>query len=415
MALTAPQIEKVETSLKTGSYRTDPYPTYRTLRTEAPVYHSPAWNGWVVTRHADVETVLNHPEQFTAVGRLSKSIEHLDQEVLRQIEPSVAQFAAGLQHTDPPDHTRIHKLVNRALTPTVVNRMADQIQAFADELLAPVLPTGQCDLIQDFAEPLPIRVLGHLFGFTAEECERFRRWDDDFVALLGSRSGCPNAVGQARDSVAAQSAWLAEVTQRRRREPRDDLFGMLVQGLDSGQLLNAAELHGTYVAILIGGHETTTGLISSAMMWLARHPDQRDRLRKDPALMPVAIEEFLRYESPLQIISRVATETSTLGGVTLPKGDLVMAMLGAANRDDAVFKDPDRLDITRRPNRHVAFGSGVHFCIGALLARVEARVALTTLLRHMPDFRVTSSQMAWRRNDIFRVLESLPVSFEAVP
>jgi len=176
-----------------------------------------------------------------------------------RIDPVIEQLSAGLQHSDPPEHTRIHKRVNRSLAPTVVNRMQDQIQSFVDALLAPVLRTGRIDLIHDFAEPLPVRVLGHVLGFTPEECEQFRRWDDDFVAVTGTRSGTPEAIEQARRSADAQIAWLEKVTARRRNEPRDDLFGALVQGLDAGHLQNLPELQGTYLSTLIGGTRRPRG------------------------------------------------------------------------------------------------------------------------------------------------------------
>jgi len=267
--------------------------------------------------------------------------------------------------------------------------------------------------VEDFAEPLPVRVLGDLLGFTTEECEQFRRWDDDHVALFGNRAGQPEIVERAQRSLNEQIAWLERVADRRRREPRDDLFGTLLDGLDSGALRDLPELLGSYLAILIGGHETTTGLISSAVMLLDRHPKQLGRLRADLSILPQAIEESLRYESPLQIVSRVAATDASIGSTAIKKGDLVLTIVGAANHDGEVFEDPGRFDVTRRPNRHLAFGAGVHFCIGAQLARLEARLALTTLLQRVPRFRVVADRIEWRDNDFFRVLKTLPIEFEA--
>ncbi|MAE64495.1 MAG: hypothetical protein CMJ18_09520, partial [Phycisphaeraceae bacterium] len=283
-SLTADQIEDIEQRLRSGAYRDDPRAVFTPLRESAPVYFSKAWQAWLITRHADVEQALRDTETFTSTGRLEKLLEPLDPKLREAVAPLIGHFSAGLQHSDPPEHTRIHGLVNRALAPAVVNRMRDVIQSFVDGLLDPLLASGRMDLVRDFAEPLPVQVLGHVLGFTREECERFRHWDDDQVAVLGSRSGRPELVPQARRSVDSMVGWLRQVTEVRRANPRDDLFSKLVAGLDAGTLRNEPELHGTYNAVLIGGHETTTGLISSAIMLLVRHPDQLERLRADSSL-----------------------------------------------------------------------------------------------------------------------------------
>lgn len=412
--LRAEQTASIEQKLASGAYRQDPYPLYRLLRERAPVYFSPAWNAWLITRHADVEAVLRNHESFSASGRLEKLIEPLPPKLRKTVQNLIGNFSAGLQATDPPDHTRIHRLVSRAFTPTVVNNMREPIQSFVDALLESVLARGRMDLVADFALTLPVLVLGHVLGFSREECEQFRQWDNDFLAVTGSRAGRPEAVDRARRSVEEQVTWLKEVTERRRRDPHNDLFSALVDGLDSGQIRDLPELHGTYLAILIGGHETTTGLISSAMFMLLRHRDQLGQLQDDLSLIPRAIEEFLRCESPIQVITRVATADTVIGGKQIQKDQLVMNLISAANRDPDVFDEPDRFDITRHPNRHLAFGHGVHFCIGAPLARLEGQIALTSLLTRMRNVRLAADSVAWIENDIFRVLKSLPIEFDVV-
>ena len=412
--LSTDQAQYIERMLGTGEYRQDPYPIYRHLRRHEPVRFSRAWNAWLITRYTDVEGVLRNSEAFSSSGRLAKLIEPLPREQRKTVQNLIGSFSAGLQHTDPPDHTRIHGLVSRAFTPAFVNNMRQKIQSFVDALLEPVLAQGRMDLVKDFALPLPVLVLGHLLGFSRDECEQFRKWDNDVVALVGSRAGRTDVVERAQRSIDEQVAWLGEVTERRRREPREDLFGALVAGLDSGHIRSLAELHGTYLAILIGGHETTTGLISSAMLLMLRHTDQLRKLRGNLSLMPTAIEECLRCESPLHAVTRVAAAEIQIGTTKIEKGQLIMAMVAAANRDPDVFPNPERFDITRRPNRHLAFGHGVHFCIGAPLARLEGLLALSTLLRRMRNIHLLVEDVEWIENDIFRVPKSLPIEFEAV-
>ena len=411
--LTAAEAQQIEPSLKSGDYRKDPYKIYATLRQKAPVYFSEAWNGWIVSRYGDVEQVLRQVDRFSNEGRLSKLIEPLPEEARQHAEPIVSNFNAGIQHSDPPAHTLARNLCNRAFTPGIVNAMEGRIQELVDELIDPVMKEGEIDLVADFALKLPASVLGHILGFSLQECERFRKWDDDHVALVSSRTARPDLAERANQSAKEQVAWLGEVTAKRRAHPGDDVFSTLVAGLDNGELRDMRDLQGTYLAILVGGHETTTGLISSAIRLLLERPEQMEQLLEEPEMMPRAVEEFLRYESPIQFVPRIAAKDTEMRGTEIAQGDLVMPMIGSANRDPDAFQDPEELDIEREPNRHLAFGYGIHFCLGALLARLEGRIALNTLLQRFRHVRLTDNRLEWQETDVFRVLKNLPIAFDA--
>ena len=405
-------LDHIEESLASGRYRQDPYPLYAKLRERAPIYWSEAWNAWLITRHEDVKGILLDPVRFSNERRLEHMLDPLPEEARRQAKPVIERYQGGIQHSDPPHHTRISKLIIKAFTPKVVEGMHNLIQGCIDDLLDGVIDRGRMDVVGEFAMILPAKVIGHVLGFTQEECERFRHWDDAIVALTSCRTSRPDLVENARAAAEEQAAWMADVAERRRQCPGEDLFSILVQGLDQGVLRDWRDLTGSYLAILIGGHETTTGLISSALNLLLRNPDQLQMLQEKPDLISSAVEEALRFESPIQFPSRVSKQAVTLRGVTIPPDQSVLPLVGAANRDPEVFENPDRFDITRNSTRHLAFGAGIHFCIGAQLCRMEARLALTTIFRRMTNIRVVENNLLWRPIDIFRILERLQIEFE---
>ena len=405
-------LKQIDDMLASGAYRDDPYPLFKTLREADPVHWCGPWNAWLVTRHSDVETALGDPVRFSNVGRLPKTLETLPEKHRQVATTLLEQFDGGLQHVDPPDHTRIREPISGAFGPAKARALRGRVQEMVDQLLDRVIERGAMDVVAELAAPLPLMVLGVALDLAPEECEQFGQWDDDIAAFLASRTERAHLVARARDSANNMVKWLKEVTERRRRHPGPDLITTLTKCADAGSIRGHAELYGTYLAVLMGAHETAIGLISSGLLSLLRNPDQLELLRKDPALTRSAVEEFLRYESPVMNHQRIAAQDITFGTAEIKKGQMVIPVLGSANRDPAVFADADRLDITRKNNRHFAFGRGVHFCLGAPLARMEGAAVFSTLLRRLENIRLATDQVKWQKHDVFRILESLPVEFE---
>jgi cytochrome P450 len=305
---------------------------------------------------------------------------------------------------DPPDHTRIRSLVSRAFAPSLVQALAPRIRAIVDETLARI--SGPFDLIHDVAQPIPAIVIAELLGVDPSMHARFKAWSDDLALMeLGPR-GFP----QAQASLIEMTEYLRGVVAERRREPRADLVSQLLAAEEAGRFLGEDELLANCVLILFAGHETTTNLIGNGVLELLRHPDQLALLRHDPTLVEPAVEELLRFHGPIQRVRRNVAERFELGGKRLNEGDAVWLLVGAANRDPDVFDDPDRLDLRRRPTRHLTFGLGPHFCVGAALARVEGPIAIEALLR-LPPFAlaISESAMVWRPDLSFRGVTSLPM------
>ena len=390
--------------LASPRFKTNPYPFYARLRAEAPVYRIrlAGWLPmWLVTRYDDVLTVLRD-------DRFAKDYSHKMPWIFRAIPRPLYRI---LLNVDPPDHTRLRILVNKAFTPRVVEQLRERIQAVCDSLLDAAAANGRLELVREFAVPLPVTIIAELLGIPQQERRRFNSWSKHVVGVTS---------GAVFDAVRAYPyMWLfvryfRTFIARRRAEPRDDLVTALIRAEEGGDKLNEDELIAMIFLILVAGYETTMNLIASGTLALLQHPHERERLQRNPALAESAVEELLRYTSPANFaFPRVTREDVTLASVTIPRDELVMAGLGSANRDESQFPDPDTLDITREPNRHLAFGMGAHFCLGAPLARLEGRIALTTLFRRFPDLRLTDppESLRWRRG-LIRGLERLPVAFE---
>ena len=387
-------------------YRADPYAHYAALRREDPVHYSVLFRAWVLTRHADVATVLRDP-------RFSADHSAIDHPALRlpMPRPELRALSEALHHSmlfaDPPDHTRLRNLVSKAFTPRIVEAQRAHVAAVVGELLDAVESRTAFDVIRDFAYPLPVTIIAGILGVPPEDREHFKRWSDDLALLLDPF--VPEAVFErAQDSALALYEYLRGVFAARRRAPRDDLVSALLAAEEQGDVLSEVELFATCALLLGGGHETTTNLIGNGILTLARHPNERDRLARDPGLLRTAIDELLRYESPTQVTARVASETCTIGSTTIRAGDLVVLGLGAANRDPEVFRDPDRLDLGRTDNRHLALSSGPHACLGAALARLEGQIAIGTLLARHPRLHVDADVPDWHPTVVSRGLRTLP-------
>jgi cytochrome P450 len=289
--------------------------------------------------------------------------------------------------------------------------MRPHIQQIVDQLLDAVQAQGQMDVIRDLAYPLPIIVIAEMLGLAVEERQRFKAWSDDLFATLGVVRRAPNLMGKAAQSLAEMTGYITALSQERSLQPREDLLTGLVTAVDEGHRLSQAELVANVGLLLAAGHETTSNLIGNGSLALLHHPDQMDRLRDNSALIDAAVEEMLRYDGPVQIVYRSATEDVELDGKHIRQGQLVNLILGAANRDPAHFSKPDRFDITRDEGRHLDFGLGIHFCLGAALARLEGQIAFTTLLNRCPDLRLATDALEWQEHPTFRGLKSLPVAF----
>jgi cytochrome P450 PksS len=311
-------------------------------------------------------------------------------------------------HMDPPDHTRLRALVSKAFTPKLIEQMRERVQRLTDELLNDVQERGHMDLIRDYALPVPMTIIAEMLGVPVEDRHKFRHWSRALFlsSTWGLLKAIPNALALLR--------YLRRIIKKRRADPQDDLISALIRAEEAGDTLSEEELLAMAGLLLVAGHETTVNLIGNGMLALLENPEQMQKLRNNPALIKSAIEELLRYTSPVESATeRYAREDLTIAGVTIRRGEMVGAVIASANRDERQFTNPDSLDITREPNKHLSFGLGTHFCLGAPLARLEGQIAISTLLRRAPDLRLTvgPSALRWRPGLILRGLEALPVAF----
>ena len=379
----------------------DPYPVYAALRARAPVHRSRLLKAWVFTRHADVDAILRDHRRFVndpRKGTLSSR--------QRAMLPPPDEFS--LLYLDPPDHTRLRALVSKAFSPKAVEAFAPRIRGILGDLLDDIDDPASFDLIKAAAGPLPAIVIAEMLGFPAEDRARFKAWSAQRARLLEPTAS--RREGEAGKKVSlAFDAYSRPILEERRASPRDDVVSALVGAQERGALLSDREILNLLRLLLAAGSETTTNLIGNGILALLRHPDQLRRLREAPSLIPGAVEELLRFDAPVQTdIRRVLTDCE-VNGFPLRKRDTVVPLLGAANRDPEVFDQPDRLDIERRPVPHLAFGSGIHHCLGAPLARLQGRIVLEMLLARFRSMNLLGDRPRFRRSIIFRSLESLPL------
>jgi cytochrome P450 len=391
----------------------NPFAIYALLRAVRPVMKMPieGYDGpgvWFLTRYQDVHSTLRDPR--FSVDRLRAPIIRDNLERLPPFLRQSVQSVRSMLNMDPPDHTRVRKLVNKAFTPRRIESLRAHIETIVDELLAPVMKAGQMDVIDALAAPLPAIVIAELLGVPAEDHRQFKSWASEIVASLGQ----PTAGDRRSDALPAMQklfGYLSGIIADRRREPRDDLISAMVQAQEEEDALSDMELLATSNLLLIAGHETTTNLIGNGLLALLREPDELARLRADAALLPTAIEEMLRFDGPVQATVRVAREDFEIDGNQIPEGSLLLVGIGAANHDPAVFNEPERLDVGRDPNPHLAFGFGAHFCLGAPLARLEGQIAFRMLLERFPNMTLATETPQYRSNPVLRGLVSLPISF----
>ena len=381
----------------------DPYPVYDKLRENGPVQRIDEAMGslptWLITGYAEARSALADPR----LSKDTRRFQHIFGQAgsTRNISPAVS---ATMVATDPPDHTRLRKLAASAFTPAVVDGMRPRVQQLTSELLDTIEPDGHADLIETFAAPLPVTVISELLGVPEPDRADLRHWSNANFA-----AGDPARRDEASHAI---TAYMTGLIATRRAAPGDDLLSALIAARDDGDQLSEHELVSLAVLLLIAGHETTTSLIGNAVLALLLHPGQRAALRADPALVPAAIEEFLRYDPPAATATiRFTAEPVTFGDVTIPADQIVLVSLGAANHDPARFYWPDQLYIKRNATGHLAFGHGLHFCLGARLARTEAEIALQALLNRFPRLCIDAdpATLPWRQSRLMRGLQRLPV------
>ncbi|MGW1148616.1 cytochrome P450 family protein [Streptomyces sp. NPDC002454] len=404
-------------ALFSWEFATDPYPAYAWLREHAPVHRTRLPSGveaWLVTRYADARRAL-------ADGRLSKNPEHHDEPAHARGRTGIpgerkAELMTHLLNIDPPDHTRLRRLVSKAFTPRRVAAFAPRVQQLTDRFIDDFAARGEADLIHEFAFPLPIYAICDLLGVPAEDQDDFRDW----AGMMIRHGGGPRG-GVAR-SVKKMRGYLVDLIHRKRADPGEDLISGLIRASDHGEHLTEGEAAAMAFILLFAGFETTVNLIGNGTFALLTHPEQRallqgslnDGTAGSTGLLTTAVEELLRYDGPVEMATwRFATEPLRLGGQDVERGDPVLVVLAAADRDPARFDHPDHLDLTRRDNPHLGYGHGIHYCLGAPLARLEGQTALATLLRRLPDLELAAApeELRWRGGLIMRGLRTLPVRF----
>ncbi len=397
------------TNVYLPEYAANPYPLYHMLREHDPVFWDEAAQRWVLTRYTDAVAALRDPRLSAA--RFTTSMNWVPEAMLDMLGPPIRALTKQILFLDPPDHTRLRSLMVKAFTPGVVEAMRSHIQYIVDDLLEQVLAQGSMEVIHDFAYPLPAIVIAEMLGVPPEDRQQFTRWTGDFGSILENNDLSLEQAIQAFLGVSEFMDYFRTIITRRRVKPGNDLIQALLNAEEHGRVLSEEELLGNCVLLLAAGHGTTTHLIGNGLLALLQHPDQYQLLKDNPDLVPLAVMELLRYDGPVQATARHVSEDMTINGRHIQKGQRVIISLGAANRDPEQFSSPDTLNLCRQENRHLAFGHGIHYCLGAPLARLEADIAFTTLLRRLPHPQVNLQEVEWASGMVFRGLNKLPIVF----
>lgn len=392
-----------------SQFKANPFPIFARLRAEEPVCSTTlpdTTRVWLLTRYEDVNSLFKD-ERFTKERRKAMTAEQLRKQPW--IPPVFRPLERNMLDLDPPDHTRLRALVQKAFTPRLVEQMRGRVESLAEELLDAVERKGEMDLVRDYALPLPMTLITEVLGVPARDRDKFHRWSNVIVSVSQF-----NSTWRVIPAIWMFNRYLRRFFKERRAEPKDDLTSALIQAEERGDALSEDELFAMVFLLLVAGHETTVNLIASGVLELLEHPDQMDKLQHDPSMIRTAVEELLRYTSPVFMgTERYAREDVTIRGVTIPQGEMALGVIGSANRDETVFENPDVLDLTRENNKHLGFGYGFHFCLGAPLARLETQIAISVLLRRSPGLRLknTRESLIWRPGLILRGLKALPVLF----
>ncbi len=392
-------------------FQANPYPYYDMLRTNAPLFHWGQWNIWFLTRYEDCAVLLKDNRLgHEILNVMTREELGLPPEPPEEYLAYTEMVRGWMLFRDPPTHTRLRSLVHKAFTPRMIERLRERIQMITDNLLDMAQDGSKMDLIADLAVPLPVTVIAEMLGVPVADQEQFRGWSLDLAGTL-DLTDSPEVYDRGSRATSEFSAYLRQLAKERRVNPQEDLITALVAAEEQGDKLTESELISTCILLLVAGHETTVNLIGNGMLALLRQPEQLEKLKSNPALIGAAVEEFLRYDSPVQMTSRVVLEDMEYKGQRFQKGQQVSFMLGAANRDPEQYLSPETLDVTREANHHLAFSNGIHYCLGAPLARMEGQIAVNTLLRRLPRLRLEAENPPYRETWVLRGLRELPVSF----
>lgn len=390
----------------TDDFLNNPYKYYANLRENAPVFWSEKGHYWIVSKYDDVEACLKDL-------RFGKHVEDWkDAPFIRRLMYKFSQPQSTMLNRNPPDHTRLRGLVNKAFTPKMVEQLYPHIQQIAGNLIDKVVDKGSMDIVSEFAFPLPVIVIAEMLGVPPEDREVFKGWSHTLTAILEPTTDWAKVI-RALNAKQKLTNFLIPLIEERRKNPQNDLISSLVQAEEAGNSLSKDELLANIILVLIAGHETTVNLISNSVMALLTHPDQLEKLKNEPTLMANAVEEFLRYQSPVQLVRRITTEDIEFKGHQLEKGQLVYLLTGSANHDPEHFPNPEQLDITRANIKHLAYGFGIHHCLGSSLASAEGRLALTALFHRLPNMKlaIKPEEIRWKRPFSLRGPVTLPITF----
>lgn len=390
-----------------AEFQSNPFPTYARLREEDPLHWSEKLGGWVATGYRDVKFVLGDA-RFSA-DRITPFMNGLSP----TRREAYARLGSSLSHwivfNDPPRHTRLRGLQNKAFAPQRMAELRPRVEQIVREILDSLRGRAKIDFIADVAYPLPVTVMAMLLGVPTRDLDQFKFWSDELALFIGSATSAPDKWERAQSSLIAMEEYFTPLIEARRANPQDDLLTTIVRAEDSGARWTPQELLTNTLGLLFAGHETTTNLLGNGLFSLLRHPDQLDWLRQNPARIPEAIEELLRYDGPVGAIVRIAKEDVAIGDRTMISGQRVFAMINAANRDPLQFRNSDLLDLKREDNTHITFGHGIHYCVGAPLARLEGVLLFEELLSRYPTLEIGSAELKWSNTLVLRGLKSLPL------
>ncbi len=389
----------------------DPYPTYARLHAEGPLHYldiGGKWAVWSILSHADCSSVAKDPR--CSAKRARQMLLPLPLSRQSEFSELARMFSLWLIFMDPPEHTRLRKLLNKGFSPAAIEGLRLQVQTIVDRMLEPLQHGSEIELMREFANPLPVRIISEMLGIPQALHDTFVGWSRAVAAFRGNPKPTVEQARAAQDALIALTDFFRETVAERRRNKGNDLISLLIDIEEEGEVLTEEELYAQCIALLFAGHETTRNLIGNGIYTLLRHPEEAAELREKPEIIRTAIEEILRYESPVQFTARVLKEDIEVCGQRIPKKWSILCMLGAANRDPKQFKEPDQLNLNRLNNQHLAFGAGPHFCIGNQLARLEGQIAILSLLQRFPEMKLTGPRPEWASTFGFRGLKGLPVT-----
>ena len=387
----------------------DPYPTYARMHEEGPLHYVDVgkWAVWSIFSHAECSAIAK--DSRLSAKRAKQMLLPLPLSRQSEFGELARMLALWLIFMDPPEHTRLRKLLNKGFSAAAVEDLRPQVEAIVDQMLKPIKHGSEVELMREFANPMPVRIISELLGVPQELHDSFVNWSRDIAVFRGNPNRTVEEASAAQDALIELTDYFRKTVAERRRNKGNDLISLLIDIEEEGEVLTEEELYAQCIALLFAGHETTRNLIGNGMYTLLQHPQMMAELREKPEMIRSAVEELLRYESPVQFTARVLKEDIEVCGQPIRKGWTVLCMLGAANRDPKQFKEPNQLNLNRLNNQHLAFGAGAHFCIGAQLARLEGQVALLNLVQRFPEMKLTGPRPEWAATFGLRGLKGLPV------